>query len=134
MAEGRETSNKTDSKTEWNLNKYKVNLIGGLMEKSIYYSLRGDHFRNFNCWRHINLLIKNRLDEREQKQLNLLKENVAKCMIKIPVEERKSFDNEKFVYKRGFPLRVEEYIDYLNELLRKIGLDLEDSSDKGFFG
>lgn len=128
MAYEKTNSEQENTKIEWNLNKYKINLIGGLMEKSIYHSLKGNHFNNFTCWRHISILIKNRLSQEQKEELINLQNKISKCISFTPKK------NKKYIFKKEFPFMVEDYIDYLNGLLKKIGLDLEDSTDKGFFG
>lgn len=117
--------------TTWNLSEYKINIIGQLMQRATGDFLNGQSHKAFEAWKQIALVIDNRLEEKEQKKLAQLEDDIAK---KGVLSKPYTNDRGEYVfYTPKFNSLVMKYAKEVNKYLKNVGLDLKtyDDSDEG---
>lgn len=126
---------KVTTQSSWNLSSHKIRLIGDLMNRAIAESLGTieregfaqyeNHYKSFQMWKSIAMLIQNQLKPEEIKKLKTIEKEIHnKCLRKNP-EYGGWGGGSKYIYPNILLKRyTPKYIDYVNFLLRKHGMDI----------
>lgn len=123
------------SKSSWNLSQSKINLIGMLMERAVLESMgliskgrdflpQEDHYRALECWKKIEMLIKNRMTSKQKIKIKELEKELNKKSLRLN-SKRSTEGGAKYVYVNSLlKIHSQKYINYINYLLRVHGMDI----------
>jgi len=117
---------KNIQQTEYNLNLSKSMLISSEISRATFYYNQRSYANCYQTYKSIRLLINNRLTKGE----SLKCKNYERTLLK-----KGTFVNNlgKIKENKLFGYYLEKYIELVNELLKKIGLDIRDESEKEMF-
>jgi hypothetical protein len=120
-------SQEIPNQTEWNLNQFKIQIIGEHLIKATDFWAREFYTRSFKHYKAIRSVAMSKFSEDEIKKCRSMEVNI-KRQIKI-------IDGIiKQVYPTNrFEIELDKYVEYLNSLLTKYGLDLSTKEDTGLF-
>lgn len=129
-----EISNRNNEKLAWNLSGSKIDLISKLMGRGEMALVEdNDPTLQLKCWKSIATLIDNRLSLDQKRHLKKLYVNISKkAYIKNKyVDEQwergcwQWYQNQYISIPKRLEIYVNEYVKYVNYLLKKIGMDIK---------
>ncbi len=130
---------------EWNLSGSTIRLISAIREKASEYALGlqpksnmdeivlPNHKKAFECWDYIALLITNRLNPKQRKHLNYLKNKLEKDSVKLNpnYQDGKDYKEEepKYLYltNEAYGIESQRFIKFVDYLIKKIGMGIADT-------
>jgi hypothetical protein len=111
--------------TEWNLNSHKINFIGEKMIAAIENFEKGNYPRSFKNNISLKIAISNRLNDKE-------KGKCEKYELIIPQQILKDkYGKPHLTWE--YKTQLQEYIEYIQELIKIKGLDLSEKSESSMF-
>lgn len=110
---------------EWNLNSYKINFIGQKMVYSLEAFEKSHYIKSFNSFKMVRLILSNRLTSDENKKCKIYEKVIPKQTLRD--EYGRTRVNWKYVEY------LEWYIEYVQLLIKKHGLDLSEKSESSMF-
>lgn len=115
-------NNSENATSAYNLNAHKTNLVAELESLATSAYIKGDYIKAHQVWKSIRMLINNRFTAKEEKtckKLELLQARKGYSINKHGKRARNNF---------YVPL-LERYIEFIQDLKRKYGLDILDKPD-----
>ena len=112
--------------TEWNLNQWKINLIGENYKAGMIHFNRGFYHKSFGNWKIIRLTISSRIKEEDKEKCKKYERVIPRLMIK-----ESKFD--MIVPSNKYIFLLEIYIEFVGDLLKKSGLDFTEKGEESLF-
>lgn len=110
---------------EWNLNSYKINYIGQRMVACFELFEKGYYSKSFGACSSIRRAISNRLDDNEKLRCELCEKFIPRQIIKD------SYGKQRITWK--YKTYLDNYIGYVQKLIKDKGLDLSEKSESSMF-
>ena len=115
--------------TEWDLSLSKTSIIANYISTASESYVNGYFEKSFRHWKQIRLLIGNRLSEAEIKKCKLYENSIPNYIIFKKVD----YCLPQKLYSQKYLRMLERYIEIINQMLRKSGLDIKEKSQSGLF-
>ena len=111
--------------TEWNLNSYKINFIGQKMISSFESFEKSYYSKSFKSCKAIRMAISNILSPEEKRKCELYENFIPKQTFKD--------DQGKKPITWKYVRYLVKYIEYVQELIKRKGLDLSEKGESSLF-
>ena len=122
--------------SSWNLSGFKIELLGKLHIIAVQHNLSGKYSQEYETWKQVETLIRNRLTKPQLKKIHDIKVGIGKKAGRLNpkyVEWKKDYDerfSEKFTGRKRYlnndllRIALPKYVDYLQKLLLIHNMDI----------